>query len=162
MPLDFSAPLVVEDDRVYMWQQFNAPKASIYDNTYLVPLGLYMRTDITGRDPSKWNVTGWVYNNEFYPTLNDLRKTVKSPDFNSMGSTSDEQWTRTERQGDALPLDEQPPPVSVQRSQPRFTLDEKENYVTWSMSPSILADKRVLTWFQWTFRSTSALQGTMD
>jgi primary-amine oxidase len=162
MPLDFSAPLIVEDDRVYVWQQFNAPKASIYDNTYLIPLGLYMRTDITGRDPSKWNVTGWVYNNEFYPTLDDLREAVKSPNFKHIGSTSDEQWTRTERQGDALPLDEQPPPVSVQRSQPRFTLDEKENFVTWSESTSAFTDKCVLTEFQWTFHSTSALQETMD
>lgn len=126
--------MTVEDGRVYMWQHFNAPKLDIYDNSYLIPLGLYMRTDITGRDPSKWNVTGWVYNNIFYSTLDDLRKATKSPGFKNLGGTSDEQWTRTEKQGDALPLDEQAPPVSVQQSQPRFTLDEAENYVTWSES----------------------------
>lgn len=117
-----------------MWQHFNAPQASIYDNTYLIPLGLYMRTDITGRDPSKWSVTGWVYNNIFYSSLDDLRNATKSSDFKIMGGTADEQWTRTEKQGDPLPLDEQPPPVSVQLSQPRFTVDETENYVTWSKS----------------------------
>jgi primary-amine oxidase len=132
MPLQYSAPLVKEDGRVQMWQHFNAPQASIYDNTYLIPLGLYMRTDITGRDPSKWSVTGWVYNNIFYPSLDDLRNATKSSDFKIMGGTADEQWTRTEKQGDPLPLDEQPPPVSVQLSQPRFTVDETENYVTWS------------------------------
>lgn len=132
MPLAFSAPLQVEDGRVTLWQQFNAPKASIYDNTYLVPLGLYMRTDITGRDPSKWKVTGWVYNNVFYATLDEFRQATKSPNFEILGGTADEQWTRTERQGDTLPLDEQPPPIPVQVSQPRFAVDETEDYVTWS------------------------------
>jgi primary-amine oxidase len=132
VPLAFSAPNIVENDRVLMWQHFNAPKASIYDNIYLVPLGLYMRTDITGRDPSKWKVTGWVYNNVFYDSLDGLREAIKDPNFERLGTALDEEWSRTEPQGDALPLDEQPPPVSVRPGQPRYTVDETENYVTWS------------------------------
>jgi primary-amine oxidase len=132
IPLAFAAPLTVSDDKVVMWQGFNAPTTSIYDTISLLPLGLYLRTDITGRDPSKWKVTGWVYNNQFYPELDDLRKVITEPDFKPLGANLDEPWAHTNKHGDDLPLDDDPPPASVQPGKARFAVDETESYVTWS------------------------------
>lgn len=119
-----------------MWQGFNAPVTSIYDTISLLPLGLYMRTDITGRDPSKWKVTGWVYNNEFYPNLDEFRKVMNEPTFESLGVNVDEPWAHTRTHGESVPLDNLPPPASVQAGKERFAVDEEESYVTWSELPS--------------------------
>jgi primary-amine oxidase len=126
----------VSEDKIIMWQGFNAPVTSIYDTISVLPLGLYMRTDITGRDPSKWKVTGWVYNNEFYPTLDDFRKVINEPDFKSLGMNVDEPWAHTRTHGDPLPLDDLPPPAPIQAGKERFAVDEEESYVTWSESIS--------------------------
>lgn len=117
-----------------MWQGFNAPVTSTFDTISLLPLGLYMRSDITGRDPSKWKVTGWVYNNEFYSTLDDFRKVMNEPNFKSLGMNVDEPWAHTRTHGDSMPLDDTPPPAPVQVGKERFTVNEEENYVTWSES----------------------------
>lgn len=131
VPLAFAAPITVSEDKVIMWQGFNAPVKSIYDPISLLPLGLYMRTDITGRDPSKWKVTGWVYNNVFYPTLDEFRKVMNEPNFKPLGMNVDEPWAHTRTHGDSIPLDNLPPPAPVQAGKERFTVDEQEHYVTW-------------------------------
>ncbi|KAJ5022897.1 copper amine oxidase [Bipolaris maydis] len=131
IPLAFAAPITASEGKVIMWQGFNAPVTSIYDTISLLPLGLYMRTDITGRDPSKWAVTGWVYNNEFYPTLDDFRKVINQPDFKPLEMNVDEPWAHTRTIGDPLPFETLPPPASVQSGKERFSVDERENYVTW-------------------------------
>ncbi|KAH7180088.1 copper amine oxidase [Fusarium flagelliforme] len=131
VPLAFAAPLTVTDGRAVMWQGFNAPVTSIYDTISLLPLGLYMRTDITGRDPSKWRVTGWVYDNEFYPELDDFRKVIADSQFKPLGANLDEPWAHTNKHGDTLPLDDNPPPASIQPNNARFAVDENESYVTW-------------------------------
>jgi primary-amine oxidase len=136
MPLAFAAPLTVTEDKVIMWQGFNAPVTSIYDTISLLPLGLYIRSDITGRDPSKWKVTGWVYNNTFYKDLDAFRKVIAEPDFKPLGANLDQPWAHTNKHGDALPLDDSPPPASVQSGKERFSVDAEESYVTWSESES--------------------------
>lgn len=132
MPLAFAAPLTVTEEKVIMWQGFNAPVTSEFDTISLLPLGLYMRSDITGRDPENWKVTGWVYNNVFYSTLDDFRKVVDEPGFKSLGKNVDEPWAHTKTHGEPLPLDDLPPPAPIQAGKERFTVDDEENYVTWS------------------------------
>lgn len=132
IPLAFAAPINVTDGKVIMWQGFNAPVTSIYDTISLLPLGLYLRTDITGRDPSQWKVTGWVYGNEFYKDLDGLRAAVAKPDFKPLGMNLDQPWAHTNKHGDDLPLDDEAPPANVQSGKSRFAVDEDESYVTWS------------------------------
>jgi len=134
LPLAFSAPLTVSKDKVLMWQGFVGPITNIFDTITLLPLGLYFRSDITGRDPSKWKVTGWVYNNEFYPTLDAFRKVIADPSFKMVGMNIDGDWAHSDRHGEDLPFDELPPPALVQQGQSRFAVDPTENYVTWSKS----------------------------
>ncbi|KAM0297109.1 hypothetical protein ACHAPM_009978 [Fusarium culmorum] len=131
IPLAFAAPINATDGKVIMWQGFNAPVTSIYDTISLLPLGLYLRTDITGRDPSQWKVTGWVYGNEFYKDLDGLRAAVAKPDFKPLGMNLDQPWAHTTKHGDDLPLDDEAPPANVQSGKSRFAVDEDESYVTW-------------------------------
>ena len=123
---------IESDGKVIMWQGFNAPVTSIYDTISLLPLGLYLRTDITGRDPSQWKVTGWVYGNEFYKDLDGLRAAVAKPDFKPLGMNLDQPRAHTNKHGDDLPLDDEAPPANVQSGKSRFAVDEDESYVTWS------------------------------
>lgn len=95
-----------------------------------------MRSDRTGRDPSKWKITGWLYNNVFYNNIQDFKAAVAKPGFKKLGMVVDGSWAQLERVGDALQFDELPPPVSVQPGPKRFSVDTKENFVSWSMSQS--------------------------
>ncbi|KXJ85223.1 copper amine oxidase [Microdochium bolleyi] len=131
LPLAFMAPITVTGDEVSQWQSFIAPTTSIYDTVTLLPLGLYVRTDITGRDPSKWQTTGWLYNNIFYPTLDDLRTAIKDPKFEKLAGTSDQEWAHSNSHGEPLKFDEMPPPTIINQGPPRFAVDAKEEYVEW-------------------------------
>lgn len=107
-----------------------------------------MRSDRTGRDPSKWNVTGWLYNNVFYKNVEEFKAALAKPGFEKLGMVVDGSWAQLEKVGDALPFDELPPPVSVQPGPKRFSVDTRKNFVSWSRSqafPSISTSQRRLT-----------------
>ncbi|KAI5295697.1 hypothetical protein KEM55_006099, partial [Ascosphaera atra] len=70
-------PVYQEDGKIEMWCGFSSVPTSSYDDSTLLPLGLYFKVDITGRDPSKWKVEGWYINNEFYEAVDDLRAAHK-------------------------------------------------------------------------------------
>lgn len=95
-----------------------------------------MRTDRTGRDPSKWEITGWLYNNIFYRGIDELKTAATQSGFEKLGMVVDGSWAQLVKVGDALPFDELPPPVSVQPGAKRFSVDTKENFVSWSRSQS--------------------------
>ncbi|KAL5003358.1 copper amine oxidase [Aspergillus recurvatus] len=40
----------------------------------LLPLGLYLKSDVTGRGPSQWKLLGWMYNDIFYETTEEFRE----------------------------------------------------------------------------------------
>jgi len=132
LPLAFMAPVTVTGNDLDQWQSFIAPTTSIYDTVTLLPLGLYVRTNITGRDASKWSTTGWLYNNIFYPTLDDLRAAMKEPTFEKLPGTSDQEWAHSNSHGEPLKFDEMPPPTIINQGPPRFAIDPKEEYVEWS------------------------------
>jgi primary-amine oxidase len=75
----------------------------------ILPLGLYFKTDMTGRDPSKWKLEGWYYNGEFYATSEAFRTAYYSPGFEKLPLNVDGAWAWTDRQGE-LPMDGKPPP----------------------------------------------------
>ncbi|KAJ5678299.1 uncharacterized protein N7477_003932 [Penicillium maclennaniae] len=49
-------PLSQEQDRVTRRDQFWNVPTSDFDDSTLLPLGLYVHSDVTGRDPSKWKL----------------------------------------------------------------------------------------------------------
>ena len=119
-----------EGGRVSLWWQFvGYPQGTFLDPDILFQ-GLEFKTDITGRDPSKWSVTGWYYNNFFSPSLDEFRKAI--PGLKT-GKNVDGPWGATDQAGPKLPRDELYPPVTVQPDGPRYAVDHEAKYVEWSV-----------------------------
>jgi primary-amine oxidase len=89
---------------------------------------------------------------------------MATPGFVRLGINIDGPWAQTDRQGDRITLDEQPPPESVQPGQQRFTIDDSEKYVSWSKQSSSIdisaSDLTNLT-KQWISHSSSHEQETL-
>lgn len=124
-------PLQEEDGRITEWSQFRL-------NTYqgiqsvgtMVPQGLYVKWDITGRDPSGWKLLGILYNDIYYESLAEFRAAWEKPDFVRLPKTENGQYAMLNQTGDALPYDLETPPVQVQ-TQKRWTVDEEQKFVQW-------------------------------
>ncbi len=124
-------PLWQDNGRVVRWDTFWNNPTSGFDDQTLLPLGLYVMSDVTGRDPSKWTVEGWLYNDVFYDTTDAFRAAYWSPGFQKLGANVDGPWSQTDQQGDPLPLDTAYPPTQVAPSGARFALDAEQKYVEW-------------------------------
>ena len=129
-----TTPLIFEDDKVLQWNQFyNLHTGACVDDD-LFPSGLMFKTDITGRDPSKWSVEAWQYNGIFYESETAFRQALNSSGFKRPGPNVDGPWACTDYNNDPFPHDDLSPPVPVQPDGARFAVDEEEKYVEWSMS----------------------------
>ncbi|KAJ5587639.1 uncharacterized protein N7459_003404 [Penicillium hispanicum] len=124
-------PLSQEDGRIRRWDQFWNEPTSDFDDSTLLPLGLYVYSDVTGRDPSKWKILGWLYNDVFYPTTEDFREAYYSPGFEKLKPNADGVWAQTDQRGKILPHDRSYPPTSIAPSGSRFAVDVKQKYVEW-------------------------------
>lgn len=124
-------PLWQEDGRIIRWDTFwNIPQ-DFYDTETLAPLGLFFKSDITGRDPSKWKLEGWLYNGIFYETTEEFRNAYWSEGFEKFGANVEGDWARTDRQGPILPMDTLYPPTMVAPAGSRFGVDIEQKYVEW-------------------------------
>jgi primary-amine oxidase len=128
----FAIPEIV-DGRTIQWFEFTGSPVGPSDSGTLLPMGLYVRADITDPDMTKWNMTGWLYNNVLYPDMSVFSQAMKDPSFERLGVSVDGPWAHTSRQGQRIQMDEQPPPVPVQPGSPRYLFNSSENYVSWSM-----------------------------
>lgn len=86
---------------------------------------------MTGRDPAEWKITGLLYNDIFYETIDDFRKAWNSTGFVKNGPNVDGDWGHSDRRGPELPRDDIYPPVTVAPEGPRFGLDMEQKYVEW-------------------------------
>ncbi|KAJ7479846.1 copper amine oxidase [Mycena latifolia] len=130
------------EERVIIWNtywRFPSDEDAVFDGTScksppgetLLPQGLFFKSDITGRDSSKWKVLGWVYGDIFYPTTEEFRKAWSSPDFVKYDLNLPGSWIGSDQTGDPLPGDNIAPPVAVQPSGQRFAVDEAQKYIEW-------------------------------
>ncbi|KAL8775892.1 MAG: hypothetical protein Q9194_003537 [Teloschistes cf. exilis] len=127
-----STPLIFEGDSVLQWAQIFKTHTGACEDEDILPSGLMFKTDITGRDPSKWSVVALQYNGIFYESEADLRKAINSSGFIKPGTNLDGAWACTDYNNISFPHDELNPPVSVAPDGPRFTVDVEEKYVEWS------------------------------
>jgi primary-amine oxidase len=111
---------------------FVDPGANISSVTVL-PLGVAAKFDLTGRNWEDWKTVGWYTHNKFYASTDEFRAAISSSDFVKPPpfDTVDGNWTSTDQKGPPLPLDDQPPPVSVSQGPQRFKIDAEEDYVSW-------------------------------
>ncbi|KAL8639331.1 MAG: hypothetical protein Q9228_003623 [Teloschistes exilis] len=126
-----STPLIFEGDSVLQWAQIFKTHTGACEDEDILPSGLMFKTDITGRDPSKWSVVALQYNGIFYESEADLRKAINSSGFIKPGTNLDGAWACTDYNNISFPHDELNPPVSVAPDGPRFTVDVEEKYVEW-------------------------------
>ncbi|KAE8553836.1 hypothetical protein EYB25_002374 [Talaromyces marneffei] len=128
-----SDPLWIDDvtGAVTTWNEYTTSPTDIYGTGSLLRSGLAVRTDLTGRDPSKWSVLGWYYNGEFYKTTDDFRSAFYNGTFQYFTPSADGDWGATSPTSPMHLHDDTPPPVSVQPAGPRFGVDKEETYIEW-------------------------------
>ena len=119
------------DNKVTQWVQYWNYPTEEFDAGTLLPLGLYFKTDETGRDPSQWSLEGWFYNGVFYKTTEEFREAYYSPGFEKLPANVAGDWSGTDRKGDALPMDALPPPQGVMPGPARYSVDQEAKYVEW-------------------------------
>lgn len=124
-------PYWQDDGRVVRWDSFFGYPDSDFDSMTLLPLGLYFKSDVTGRDPAEWEFQGWLYNNIFYETTDEFRAAWESPDFVKIPINTDGPWGHTDQQGPVLPMDVSQPPTLVAPTGSRFTVDKDQKFVKW-------------------------------
>ncbi len=124
-------PVWQDDGRVIRWFTFWKTSVEIFDTSTLLPTGLHFMADTTGRDPSKWKLGGWFYNNVFYNSTESFRQAYHSPGFEKLGSGTDGPWAWTQQQGDKHPMDKTLPPAAAASSSPRYSVDPDRKYVEW-------------------------------
>ncbi|KAA8650469.1 hypothetical protein EYZ11_000831 [Aspergillus tanneri] len=122
-----------KDGRVLRWDMYwNRPTSDDVDDAgSLLPLGLYLKSDVTGRDPTQWRVLGWLYNDIFYETTEAFRAAYFTPGFVKLGANVDGDWALTHPQGPPLPRDDREPPAAVVPGGSRFGVDHKRQYISW-------------------------------
>ncbi|WVQ79580.1 hypothetical protein IAT38_001680 [Cryptococcus sp. DSM 104549] len=127
------------NDRVIYWVGFwryppdvNSENSTInFDGETLLPQGLYLQTDITGRDPSKWSLMGILHGDEYYTSIDEFRSAWQSPDFVKVAVNMGGDWVGTDQTGDVLPLETLAPPMNIQPAGQRFKVDEENKYIEW-------------------------------
>ncbi|ORY29317.1 putative copper amine oxidase [Naematelia encephala] len=102
-----------------------------FDGETLLPQGLYMKFDVTGRDPSGWSLKGILYTDEYYTSIDEFRTAWQKEGFIKVTPTYSGEWIGTDQTGDILPLETESPPVNVQPQGQRFKVDEEQKWVEW-------------------------------
>lgn len=122
-----------ENGRTISWRGFWSIPENIFDGETLLPAGLYIKLDITGRDPSGWSHEGWLHNGIFYPTSQDFRHAYENGkvEFTTRNIGANETWIGTDRDGPELKYDERPPPQQIAPGGQRFAVDEEAQYAEW-------------------------------
>jgi primary-amine oxidase len=80
---------LMQGDGVTRWDTFWNLPATDMDSGTLLPLGLFFKSNITGRDSSKWTLDGWLYNDIYYPTTDAFRAVYYSPGFEKFQANID-------------------------------------------------------------------------
>ncbi|KAH8888326.1 putative membrane copper amine oxidase [Thozetella sp. PMI_491] len=120
-----------DNGRVVRWDTFWNVPTSEFDDSTLLPLGLYFKSDVTGRDVSQWKLEGWLYNDIFYETTDDFRAAYFAPGFEKLGTNEDGEWAQTDPLGDPLPFESIYPPTQIAPSGARYALDAEQKYIEW-------------------------------
>nr|KIR88896.1 hypothetical protein I308_00977 [Cryptococcus tetragattii IND107] len=102
-----------------------------FDGETLLPQGLYIQTNITGRDKSKWGLIGILYGDEYYTSVDEFRAAWQNPDFKKFIPNYSGNWIGTDQAGNVMPFETEAPPMNVQPGGQRFKVDEENKYIEW-------------------------------
>ncbi|KAL9617134.1 MAG: hypothetical protein Q9160_008077 [Pyrenula sp. 1 TL-2023] len=96
----------------------------------LLPQGLYIKIDTTGRDPAGWKLLQVFYNSQLYEDIHAFRKAWKSPEFERLPPNADGNWTSL-RPGPQNDENCHDAPYVVQPGKSRVLVDRSESFVSW-------------------------------
>lgn len=82
-------------------------------------------------DYSNWSIIKWMYNGIIYDSTEEFRKATKKFGFVKTPINIDGDWTMTEDFDSDVKERDIPPPIMIQ-SAPRYGLDRKQKFVSWS------------------------------
>jgi primary-amine oxidase len=126
-----------------------------FDSQTLLPQGLAIKIDQTGRDSSKWCLVGLLWDNVYYTSIAEFRKAWEN---GTMGKPTrnvgvNETWPGTDKAGpgssflpyytflsfdtnrffffSALPYDDRVAPMPIAPGGQRFAVDEGAQSVAW-------------------------------
>ncbi|KAL7416504.1 copper amine oxidase [Mrakia frigida] len=117
--------------KVISWQGVMRVPIDKYNSDSILPQGLWMKLNIAGRDPSKWEMMGWLYNNVFYSSTADFRAAWETEGFEKIDINYDSVDYFTDRVGTPFLEDAKAPPISIQPEGQRFGVDVAERFVEW-------------------------------
>lgn len=121
-----SNPVQVEEERSVRWFGFS----KIADSWSLLPQALYLKADLTGRDPEKWAILQVFYNGELYKDFDDFRVAWKSPGFEKLPINTNGNWTKLQL-GPRNDENRRDAPFLLQSGKPRVFVDRNESFVSW-------------------------------
>jgi primary-amine oxidase len=114
-----------------VWISLLGPPTAIFDSISILPLGVFLRLDVTSRNWEDWRITAWYSQGVLYDDTDSFREAVFAPGFEKPPANVDGTWTSTDQQGDPLPLDDLPPPLTFSEGKKRFSVDAEEGYISW-------------------------------
>ncbi|KAK8234385.1 membrane copper amine oxidase [Phyllosticta capitalensis] len=120
-----------QEDGIVQWNQFWGLPTDGFDEGTLLPLGLYFAANFTGRDPSKWALLGWFYNDVFYSSTEEFKTAFYSEGFEKLKPNIGGSWAATDQKGPVLPLDTLSPPMAVTPQGSRYFVDTEQKYIKW-------------------------------
>lgn len=115
------------DGKVLMWTSVSAKT----DAWSLMPQGLYIELDVTGRNVSNWHILRWFYAGTLYNSTDAFRAAWQTEGFARSPPNLNDGWTDIDFDADAVPGREIPGPIMVQPGGSRLSIDREENYVSW-------------------------------
>ncbi|KAK6066824.1 Primary amine oxidase, lung isozyme [Seiridium cupressi] len=124
-------PMWQDDGRIVRWDVFSTLPTSQFDSATLLPLGLYVKSDVTGRDPSQWKVEGWLYDDQYFETTETFREAYWSGVLPKLRPNLEGAWASTDPIDTTLPYDSNYPPTTIAPAGPRFGVDHDRKYVEW-------------------------------
>ena len=103
----------------------------------MVPLDFFLLIDCTGTDASKYFIKGFVTNEKFYPTVEDLRSAFEAGELVEVyDQTLDQDWALVDYKPEmgVRDLEEKFAPNSIELGGKRYKLDtEQVSYVSTSI-----------------------------
>lgn len=131
LELTFRDPWIDSDGRNVRWCVFQGAGKRWGANT-LLPQGLYLKIDTTGRDSTQWKVIHWFYNNVLYNSTEEFRAAWMSPGFVITPPNLDGEWTHVD---DAANFDRNPKQhsttLAADSEKEQFALDKEQKFVSW-------------------------------
>ena len=124
-------PVWHEDGRTVRWDTFWRLGDDVFDVWSLQPMGLFLKSDVTGRNMEEWEVLGLFYNDIYYNSTKEFTDAYWAGEVEKLGGETDDLYKRPVHQGPAPAMDMEEPPRSIAPTGARYGVDTDNQYIEW-------------------------------